>query len=324
MQMLIYIVAFIIFFLVNLVLVIIRSNVKDAHDEALGAKANIKDVRKAQAGGFRELAVKKKFENYVKKKSKPTKYEVTEQMILQSGYKISVGELKIFCVGTGIILFLLATLGLGNILLGAMFFFFGYLVPSQVIHFVANRRVIAMEKQVGSFIQLVTERYKTHGDFQRAVQETAPDFKDRQPLYGELQKTILDFQLGIPTTDAISELGKRTGNKFLKRLSDYYEIASALGTQDARERIVGQAYKQFYDDYKMKATLKEQIRGPRNEAYLMVAFIPLVVGYQMYSSPDYLTFMLNDSMGKIGCVGITAVIVLSMIFINKKIGAPLN
>lgn len=311
-------------FVLNAVIFMIRGNVKDEDSQLLGRKTTIDEVRKIQVGGYKDFSIRRRYEELVQNRVEPKKYTRKEKLISQSGYRISVGELYALSVMISATLFIAMAFLLNNIVLGIVFAVMGFMSPEQFIHFVANKRISQMEKQVGSFIQLTYERYVTHGDMQRAIKETAPDFKERQPLYGEIQKTLLDFEVGVPTIQAMNELGVRTGNKYLLRLSDYYQIATRLGTQDARKRIVGQAYEQFYSNYKMKATLKEQIRGPKNDAYLMASFVPIVMIYQMWSSKDYLDFMLTQTLGKIGLAGIVSVVVLAVVFINKKIAAPLD
>lgn len=297
----------------------------EKEDEVLFGKINdVKKLRTKQISGLRENALKQKFEETVEKRIKTNKRYNIESTILRAGFDWSYAELLLVQVGIAILMFIVVLMVMDNLLLGVLFGVVAYLTPGQAFGFIANQRTTRMEGQVGSFIQLVTERYFSHGDFALAIKQSAPDFKGAEPMYGEIQKTILDMEVGTPTSDSLINLARRTGNRFLHQLADYYEIASTLGTKDARERIVGQAWIQFNEDYKMKQTLKSEIAGPKNEAYIMLGFIPIMIGYQSIFSADYLPFMLTTSTGKLGCVFIAAVIMGCVWFINKKIGAPLE
>lgn len=297
----------------------------EKEDEVLFGKINdVKKLRTKQISGLRENALKQKFEETVEKRIKTTKRYNIESTILRAGFDWNYAELLLVQIGTAILVFIVVLMTMSNVLLAVLFGLVAYLAPIQLFSFIANQRTAKMEGQVGSFIQLVNERYDAHGDFALAIKQSAPDFKGAEPMYGEIQKTILDMEVGMPTSESLENLARRTGNRFLHQLADYYEIASTLGTKDARQRIVGQAWVQFNEDYQMKQKLKSEIAGPKNEAYLMLGFIPIMIVYQAVFSDDYLTFMLTTDTGKLGCVFIASVIMGCVWFINSKIGAPLE
>lgn len=311
------------FVIINVILVIIRSKSVE-EDTTFGMTKSVQDLRAKQISGLREHAIKKKFEEQIDKTVKTTKRYDTESMLLRAGKSMSYAELVLIQIGVAVVTAVVILAGLKNPFMAVVLGLSGYFLPRQVFHSIANQRIAKMESQVGSFIQLVTERYKSHGDFSLAVKQSAPDFKGAEPMYSEIQKTILDIEVGTPVGESMQKMARRTGNKFLRQLADYYDISSTLGTKQARERIVNQAWVQFNEDYKMKQTLKSNIAGPRNEALIMVGFIPFMVVYQSVTSEDYISFMLTTQIGKVGSAFIMVVIILSLWFVNKKIGAPLD
>lgn len=313
------------FLILNIVFIIFRSKAPEEEDTIrFGRKSSLPDFRKKQVVGFRENSLKRKYEETVELKADSKKMYETQEMLMQAGLDWSYGELRIVEWLTAIFVSILIQAAMNNLLMSFVFFFIGKFFPKQIVNFIANKRVEQMDSQVGSFIQLVTERYKAHGDFQLAIRQSAPDFKSREPMYSEIQKTILDLEIGTPTSEAMEHLAKRTGNQYLKRLADYYEIAATLGTKDARERIVGQAFEQYNENFKMKQKLKTEIAGPKNEAFLMLAFIPCVIVYECFVDDNYITYMTTTGMGKFGSVAIVVIFLFCFWFINKKIGAPLD
>lgn len=280
--------------------------------------------KKQNATNFRESALKKKFEQMAEEKVKVTKKYTIETNCLQAGYKLSYGEYKIISISAGIIVPILALIFTNNAILSIMFIPVGYMIPGQYINFMKNRRVSLLDKQVGSFMKLVIERYKSQGDFAKAVEGCLPDFSGQYPIYGELRQTVLDMNLGIPTGEAMEKLALRTGSKYLKRLADFYKITSDLGTKDAKENLLNQAFIQYEENRKVKSLLKKEISGPVREAYIMVSAIPMLIGYQAMTSDTYINFMLNTTIGKVGSAVIVGIIMGSIWFINTQIGKPID
>lgn len=293
--------------------------------EKMKEDKSVLTMRKTQASSkLRENALKLKLERMVETKAKVSTKHMVETMCLQAGYKLTYGEFKLMSFTSAIVLPILVLVMTSNPILACLFILVGYMVPGQFIAFIKNKRLNMIEEQVGSFMNLVIERYKAQNDFPKSVKECLYDFKGQEPMYSEIRQTVLDIELGLTTTDAMDNLARRTGNKYLERLSNYYQIATTLGTSDARENLLGEAFQQFEENRKMKSTLKKEISGPVREAYIMVAAIPMLISYQIATSDSYVDFMLNTTPGKVGSAVICAIIMGSVWFINKKIGAPLD
>jgi tight adherence protein B len=202
--------------------------------------------------------------------------------------------------------------------------FIGFVLPSQFMDYLRNRRMLVIEKQVGSFIKLAIERYASHGDFSKSLRDTTDDFKGQEPMYSELKQMKVELDLGKPTTEVLRDMHRRIGNKYLLLFADFYEIASSLGTRDARTELLGEVFKQYRENQQHKSMLRKEIAGPKMEAYIMLGVIPLMMLYQTLSSVEYVEFMLHTTVGQIGLTGIMSVMVGAVWFINKKIGAPIE
>lgn len=314
-------VAIFIFVLIMSILVILSFTMNGEGD---GSRTILSMRKNQNSTNFRQSALKKKLEQMAEEKAKFDKKYKIETMCLQAGYKLTYGEFILLGWSSAILIPIVTAVITNNPILGLMFIPVGYMIPGQFIAFIKNRRVGLMEKQVGSFMKLVIERYKSQSDFAKAVEGCLVDFNGQEPFYSELKQTILDINLNVPTGESMDNLGTRTGNKYLKRLADFYKITADLGTKEAKEDILNQAFLQYEENRKIKIVLKKEIAGPVREAYIMLASIPMLIAYQICTAEGYVKFMTTTTMGKVGSAVIVGVMMGSLWFINTKIGAPLE
>lgn len=290
------------------------------------------DITKVKSRGGRGVnrevrhsgSIKKQLEHMIGEKADISKKYKIETMCLQAGHELSYGEFKILCIAVAIALPLVMLLLMNNVYLAFVFAFIGYNVPGQVFKSIANKRIIKMEDQVGSFLRITLERYKTNKDLSRSIVQTLPDFKGLEPFYSELKQTVVDINLGIPSEEALDSLSRRTGSKFLLRFSDYYKITENLATHSAKIDLLSQAFMQYEEHRQMKGLLKKEIAGPVRESYIMVLATPIFMVYQSVSTDGYLDFMLNEEIGQAGLAGVVLVLLGCVWFINAKIGAPIE
>lgn len=269
-------------------------------------------------------SLKKQLSNMIDEKADVNKKYKVETMCLQAGHELSYGEFKVLCITVAIVLPLLMLILMNNIYLGIVFAFIGYHTPAQIMQSKANKRVVKMEDQVGSFLRIVLERYKTNKDLSKSIVQTLPDFKGNEPFYSELKKSVVEINLGIPSDETLNSLARRTGNKFLLRFSDYYKITENLATHNSKVELLNQAFLQYEEQRQMKSLLKKEIAGPVREAYIMVMATPIFMVYQSFATDGYLDFMLHEELGQIGIAGVVLVLLGCVWFINAKIGAPLD
>lgn len=314
----------IIFLVFTLVIVLLVSR-GDPDGDTLSSSSTIEELRSRQISGLREHALTQKFQDAVNERADYKKRNEAELELRRAGLdKMSYTELIIIKIGLSILALLTTWLLLETIVITVIAAFGFYMLPTQLVKMISNRRTGIMEKDIGTFIQLTTERYKVHGDFQKAVKQSAPDFEGQEPMYSEIRKTILDFNVGIPTAEALENMAERTGSKFIGQLSSYYEIASTIGTESSRDKIIGQAWVNFDDDYKMRQQHEQEIDGPKKDAYIILAALPLMMLYMSSTQENYWDFWLNTGLGQFGLGVILISIILSLTFISKKIGAPLD
>ena len=281
--------------------------------------------RKEQADNLaNENLLKLKVKDYTEKNVDFAKRYKIETLCLQAGLSWTYADYLITCGATAIGLLLFFTIILANPFLGLVFFILGLFIPKQILTFIKNRRFNTLETQIGPFMNMVIKRYDNTRDFEKSLILTMEEFRGTQPMYGELQKTVAEINIGVLIGDAMDNLARRTGNQYLSRLSDYYKIAYKLGTEEVREKLLNQAYLQFEENRKMKDFLKKEISEPVRDAYIMVATIPAFAGFGILTMDGFLEFYVATIMGKVSLAVIISLVLGAIWWINAKVGAPLN
>lgn len=316
-----YYLTLLLFFVFYLIASVIAYGISSKKDKVIiksRSGANGNKTRRSAKG------LKKQMSAMLDEKADVNKKFKIETMCVQAGYPMSYGEFKILSFGLGIIIPLVMLIVIHNPILALVFAFIGYNIPGQFFKGISNKRVQQMESQIGSFLRIVIERYKNQEDMAKAISQTLPDFRGSEPFYTELKQTVIDMNKGVSTEESISNLARRTGNKYLTRFSDYYKITSNIATHQNKVELLYQSFTQYEENRKLKSLLKEKISGPVREAYIMVMATPIFMVYQSFSTDGYLDFMLNDPVGQAGIAGVVLVLLGSIWFINAKIGAPVD
>lgn len=280
--------------------------------------------KKQTVNMFRENIIKDKLDEVLRARVKISRRQNMEDKLVQAGFNISFTEFVMISILTGIVMGIILGSLMTNPFLGVLFVIFGFLTPYQVVMFTRNRRTGLLEKQVGAFMQMVIKRYENTRDMQRALEMTAKEFKGEEPIGTEIEKTVLEIELGVPTVEALENMAKRTNNQYLERFAAYYEVASEVGTDDLRRNLLTQAYNQYEENRQLKRELRKEISEPVRNAYIMLVSVPVFAAYQMAINNDYISFMTKTTTGRIGTTAIIGTLVLVVWFINSKIAAPLD
>lgn len=276
------------------------------------------------ANMFRENILKEKLDNTIKENISIKRQNRIEKRLLQAGLNLDYTEYILISILSALVMALAFGFLLNNVLLGTMFLFIGFFVPNQFIFRMRNKRVELMDKQVGAFMQMVVKRYQNTRDFNQALRMTEKEFEGQKPLCDEIRKTVLDIELGVSTTKALRDMADRTGNKYMIRFADFYEITAKVGTSELREDLLMQAYEQYEENRQIQRELNQELTGPKQDAYIMLLSVPAFAIYQATTNPDYIYFMTKVKMGKIGTTAIVGTLVVVTWFINSKLGASIN
>lgn len=287
-------------------------------------------IKKSKKGRFQgksrsaKDSLRKQLANALDEKADVTKKYEIETLCIQAGYNISYGEYFIIRLTSTILMPIIFYVLTNNIFLIVLFAIIGYSIPGQFLKTLSNKRKVKMEKQVGSFMRIVLERYKITKDMAYAMKQSLPDFRGNEPFYTLLKSSIADLDIGKTVEDTLYGLARVTGNKYLKRFSDYYSMTESLGSHSDKLSLLNQAYIQYEESEKTKSSLKDKINGPVREAYIMVGCVPIFFLYQSFFTEGYLDFMLNDPTGQLGLALSIGLLLGCIWFINFKIGGPIE
>lgn len=296
-----------------------------AIDSFLGEKS-IAELRKEQTNrNKKENDLKRQFDEYVTKKTKFKKRYEIETLCMNAGFRnLKYADVVLLNLVIAFICFFAFAFVLQNAILGVLVAFLATKAPIQILTIIKNRRLDTMERQIGVFMNMVTQRYINTSDFEKSLILTAEEFVGIEPMHTELKYTIAEISVGVDMGQALDNLARRCGNQYLKRFSDFYKIAYKLGTAEVREKLLTQAYEQFKENLEMKDFMKKEISEPVRDAYIMLLTVPIFFIVCCFMMPGYSEFMFQELFGKITVAGIVAIMLGSVWFINKKIAAPLD
>lgn len=268
--------------------------------------------------------LKARLKEITEKKVSYKKRTAKEVVYIQAGLKFNYIDHLIISVFSAIALGLICIIGLKNQFAVIPFVLVGYILPFQIITIIRNRRVAILDKQVGVFLKMVLKRYEVTDDFAKAIRYVAQQLEDEYPINKDLSVCSRELELGAETVQVIDHLALRTGNKFIARLAEYYRIVAEIGTNEARDSLLSQAFLQYEEDRQIKRSMREKLSEPVREAYIVLAAVPCMWVYQMATNPEYLPFMTTTSLGKIGTAVIISICTGALWFINNKIGAAIE
>ena len=307
----------VVFFIVMFILLAI--------DSFLGEK-NIMEIRKNQTENLKkENDVKKQFDMYVNKKAKFSKKYEIETLCMNAGFRnLKYADIKLIEIICAIVCLFVFGIILQNIFLGILIAVLVSKLPLQLLTMLKNKRVGTLEKQIGVFMNMVTQRYINTSDFEKSLILTTEEFVGINPMHEELKYTVAEISVGVDIGTALDNLARRCGNQYLKRFSDFYKIAHKLGTAEVREKLLTQAYEQFRENQEMKDFMAKEIAEPVRDAYIMTITVPVFFLVCCFMMPGYADFMFKETIGKIVVAVIIGILVFCIWFINKKVAAPLE
>lgn len=273
---------------------------------------------------LRESAIKRELEKaLIENTSVKKKYKI-ELLCAQAGFKLGYGEYVLSCLFCAIAFPVMIIATLDNLTLAIVMIFVGWMIPGQFISFMRNRRVTILDRQIESFMELFSERYKTVRNPARSMQDCLSDFEGQEPIRYEIKSTLMDIELGMPVIQAMRGMAERTNSTYLGKLVEAVRVSEDIGTDEVRERLINKTLQCHRKRKTRFNTLKQRISGPKKESMILLIAVPGVMLYQVATTDSYIDFMLHTSLGKGGLTFIVVMCILAIWFINKKIGAPLE
>lgn len=252
------------------------------------------------------------------------KIEKAEAKYRQAGYAVSYSVMMLInalsCIGC----FLASTFILKNIFLGFVGLCCGWIIPDMIINFIINKRIKKVDAQIGVFMRMVTERYKSVNSFYKAFESTVEEFRGEEPIYSELVKTAYAISGGEPMSDALMDLGRRTSNKYMIQFADYYTQTAIIGTENAMDRILTMAVDQYDKHMENDRKNAREISEIGMQSYTMLGMVPAVAAFGIFEVDDYIPFMTTTLIGKVGVAVIVFIWIIVFWIVTFKLSAPLD
>lgn len=269
-------------------------------------------------------AVKERMNEYIGKNIKYEKRTKLQKLLIQSGLGITVVDFVLISIFTGICLAISLGALLNNMLVFIVGLLIGFYLPTQIIQFIRNRRVMKLDTQIASFIRMTVKRYYITGQLSTSIEMTLSDFGGQEPISTEIKKTILDIEVGSSAIEALEGMEKRTQNEYLKLFTSNLRASADIGTEKMKQRLLDSVIDKFDEDIKLSSKLKKEISSPVMEGFLMMLIVPATFIMQASSDDTYVPFMRNDPMGKMAMAFAVALMFCSAWLLINKVGAPLD
>lgn len=271
-----------------------------------------------------ESIVKQRLDDYIVGNMKYEKRNKLKLLLLQSGFNLTIVDLYIISAVVAVGGFISVGMLTNNIIAGIVMFGLGLMLPSQVITFVANRRMMKLDSQVAAFIRMTVKRYYVTTNLASSIEMTLDDFQGQEPITTEIKKTIADLKVGTTAIDALEQMYERSKNKYLKLFVANLKVASNIGTEEMKQTLLDSVVEKFDGDIKMKSKLKKEINSPVIEGFLMMTIVPATYIMQASFDETYVPFMREHSLGKMAFAAAILLVALSGWLLINKVGAPLD
>lgn len=242
----------------------------------------------------------------------------------RAGIRISYAGTLLLSLLSGLLLATLIMVSIHNPFMAVVMFIAGWAIPPTIVGYLVNKRLNKLDEQIGMFMRMTVERFKVTNSFYNSMTSTVLDMRGEEPIYGELARMVAETESGFSISDAMHRLADRIGNKYMRRFADYYEITTDIGTKEARENVLEQAVAQYQHHIKTTRQMKKELSELTMEAYIMLAFVPVVVLYQISQDETYIPFMTETVLGKVGSAAIVLVWLICFWIVGTKLGAPIE
>lgn len=280
--------------------------------------------RKAQFKNFNQgNVIKSRIDEYVNTGMKYEDRRKKEILLRQAGSKMSISDLYIISMLSAAIGSVAVGVLLKNIVAAIVFVIIGYLLPTNIITLKKNARVNKLDAQIGVFMRTTVKRYYVTNRFVESMEASMLDFDGLEPITSELKQTLSEIELGTPVAEALDNMAVRIHSPYMKLFANNYRVATNIGTQEMKERLLDGVLLKYEKDTKLKSKLKREIKQPVLEGFLMMVVVPITFIMQCVYDREYLPFMINKWPGKIALAGVILLMSLTTWLLLSKVGAPL-
>ncbi len=243
------------------------------------------------------------------------KQETGYDRVLRGHLLIDVKPRTVTLLGIGgvVMLALLAYLLIGSFLLAGLAAAVGALLPTVALKYLRFRRLYRLEDQLVNGIRTLSSGVRAGLNLIQAMELLARS--GLRPIREEFGHLIREYEHGVSLEQAMENASRRIGS------SNYRLVFSALLTHRERGGDLGETLDRIAESIREIHRLEKRIEtltAPGRTAARWMAAMPAVIMLMFYFiSPEGVTMLFTDPLGKVMLLGIILMNALGFLWIRK-------
>jgi tight adherence protein B len=241
-------------------------------------------------------------------------FRALQRMLTRADLPLLAAELLYICLGSGVVLGLLAgVMGAPSVLV-LCFMLVGAAVPISWVAFKAGGRVKAFDNQLPDLLITIAASLKAGHSFRHAIQAVVDE--GAEPAAKEFRRVITETRLGRPMDAALAEMSERIGSKNLSFVLNAVTIQRQIGGS-----LAG-LFDMVAETVRQRQQFARKIRGltamGRLSAYVLAGLPFLVAIAVTVINPTYMAPLWHSRVGH-DLVAVGIVMLATGTVILKKI-----
>lgn len=216
----------------------------------------------------------------------------------------------------GLVLTVLATVLLGNPLLGAMLAaVMTWLGMRVAVSIRIGRRRSTFADQLPDVLQLIASSLQAGFSLPQALDAVVRD--GGQPAAGEFSRALAATRIGAGLEDALDRVAERMDSMDLRWTVMAIRIEREVGGN------LSEVLRNTIATIRERSSLRRHVRAlsaeGRLSAYVLVALPVLIGGWLFYSSPSYMRPLVTTAPGLVMLVGAVVLVIVGSLWMRKVI-----
>ncbi|MCF8010894.1 MAG: type II secretion system F family protein [Clostridiales bacterium] len=222
----------------------------------------------------------------------------------------------VYVTGTSFFaLFILSILLLNNPLAGVLLGCVAGILPYQLLQFDYRRNQKKLKKQTAQFLLAVANMFGTYGDPVVALDELSPRLKN--PLKREVIWFTDNMKFGVPARQCVETVKSRLPDRILKDFFD--DLMFYLQYGGNFYESISNLVKQTYDRETMQVEKSTATSSTVTMFFVLVGVYFIVLFALIKMQPGFMSFLTNNSIGKMIVVVMICIFIIAGYFVHKVI-----
>ena len=215
-----------------------------------------------------------------------------DRMTRQSGVRITVSRLLVFCALAGTLAFL-AALTIMNVVLAVIAAAIAAFLPYLYVSILRKRRLLKINSQLPDTLDLLGRSLAVGHAFSEALNQVASEMPD--PIATEFRIVFEEQKLGLSTKAALDGLCERVPLTDLRLCITAMHIQRETGGNLAE--ILEKVSQTIRERFKLMEDFRTLTTSSRGSAWILCA-LPFAIVFALTAiNPDYMSLMLHDWRG---------------------------